>query len=65
MKAILFPRRANTESKPEEHPLLPLHEPEHDTSEGGEFLDDAIRTEEQPVTYTEESIAPGSPHNLL
>lgn len=35
-------------------------------SDGGEFLDDAIRTKEQPLFYTpiEESIAPGSPKDL-
>lgn len=28
--------------------LVPLHEQEYNTSEGGEFLDDAIRTDDEP-----------------
>ncbi len=35
------------------------------TSEGSEFLDDAIRTKDQPYLYTEESISAGSPEGLL
>lgn len=50
---------------PAEHPLVPLHEPPHDTNEGSEFLDDAIHMDEPPVVYTEESIATGSPDYLL
>ena len=49
----------------EEHPVVPLHEPPHDTNEGGEFLDDAIHMDEVPVIQTEENIAPGSPENFL
>ncbi|MBO9728567.1 MAG: hypothetical protein J7623_08020 [Chitinophaga sp.] len=30
--------------------LVPLHEREHNTSEGGEFLDDAIRMDDEPST---------------
>jgi hypothetical protein len=41
------------------------HELTHDMSEGSEFLDDAIRMRDQPLMYTEESIAAGSPPNLL
>ena len=33
-----------------------FHEPLHDTSEGSEFLDDAIRIEDLPALYTEENI---------
>ncbi|MBO9572700.1 MAG: hypothetical protein J7497_10920 [Chitinophagaceae bacterium] len=47
------------------HTLVPLHEIEYNTTEGGEFLDDAIRTEDLPPIYSEENIAPGSPENLL
>jgi hypothetical protein len=49
----------------EDHALVPLHEPAHNTNEGSEFLDDAIRMEDLPIIYTEESIATGSPYNLL
>jgi hypothetical protein len=39
----------------------------HNTYEGSEFLDDAIRTKEQPLMYmhTEEAIAVGAPEYLL
>jgi hypothetical protein len=55
----------NLSARSEEHLLVQLHEPPHDTSEGGEFLDDAIRMEELPVIQTEVSIAAGSSDNLL
>lgn len=49
----------------DEHQLVPLHEHPHNTNEGGEFLDDSLRMDDQQVVYTEESIAAGSPENLL
>lgn len=45
-----------------------LHELSHDTSEGSEFLDDALRMEDlpfNPYANTEESIAAASRENLL
>ena len=45
--------------------LIAVHEHEHNTMEGSEFLDDAIRMKEQPLMYTERTIAVGSPENLL
>jgi hypothetical protein len=45
-----------------------LHEPLHNTSEGSEFLDDALRMEDlsiAPYANTEESVAAGSPPNLF
>lgn len=45
--------------------ILVHTEPPHNTSEGSEFLDDAIRTEDLPLVYTEESVAAGSPLHLL
>ena len=45
-----------------------LHEPLHDTSEGSEFLDDALRMEDisfAPYTNTKESIGAGTAENLL
>ena len=47
------------------HPAIKHHELHHDTSEGGEFLDDAIHMEDLPVMKAEVSIAAGSPENLL
>ena len=35
--------------------LVPLHEQEHNTSEGGEFLDDAIRMDDEPSIAPEKS----------
>lgn len=55
----------NRKDQPDKHTPVQPHEPPHGTSEGSEFLDDAIRMEDLPVTYTEESIAAGSPKNLL
>jgi hypothetical protein len=50
----------------EEHPLVKLHEtPDRNTSEGGEFLDDALRMEDMMLTPIELSIAAGSPEKLL
>lgn len=57
--------RKNWRDPSEEHLLVPIHEPPHNTTEGSEFLDDALRMHEQPLIYTEESVAAGSPKNLL
>ena len=48
------------------HVVAEDHESLYQITEGGEFLDDAIRMKEQPFMYsrTEESIAPGSPDDL-
>jgi hypothetical protein len=53
------------EVEPAKHPPSLLKEPADYTNEGSEFLDDAIRTKDQPLVYTEEAVAPGSPENLL
>jgi hypothetical protein len=55
----------NREDEPGKYTLVPIREPQHNANEGGEFLDDAIRMKEQPLMYTEESIAAGSPENFL
>lgn len=54
-----------TKDEPVLHPVVHVQEAHHNTTEGSEFLDDAIRIEDWPVVYTEESVAPGSPENLL
>ena len=37
--------------------LRPSHEQSYNTSDGGEFLDDAIRIEDLSIIQTEENIA--------
>jgi hypothetical protein len=51
----------NQKDEPGKHIQLPFYEPQHNTNEGSEFLDDAIRMKDQPLMYTEESVAPASP----
>jgi hypothetical protein len=50
-----------------EHPVMVPDESIHNITDGSEFLDDAIRmNEEQPFMYlyTEQSISAGSPKDL-
>jgi hypothetical protein len=62
---FLFFQGASAPTEPtDEHTLVPLHAPERNTSDGAEFLDDAIRMEDV-IIHTEESVAAGSPANLL
>jgi len=61
---FLHPASRLLRAQSEEHPIV-HNEPEHNINEGSEFLDDAIRVEDVPLTYTEESVAAGSPRNLL
>jgi hypothetical protein len=42
-----------------------VHSSSSYTSEGSEFLDDAIRMKDQPLIYSEESIAASSPEYLF
>ena len=49
----------------EEPPTVVVHAHESNTSEGGEFLNDALRMEDLVLTPGEESVAVGSPYNLL
>ncbi|WP_290796795.1 hypothetical protein [Flavihumibacter sp. UBA7668] len=44
-----------------DHTVVIKDESKHFISEGGEFLDDAIRMADLPTVYTEESVAPGNP----
>jgi len=51
---------------PSDEPMLVrLHGTTYNTSEGGEFLDDAIRMEDLQMIHCEECVAAGSPQNLL
>ena len=47
------------------HTPVLLQEPMDYTSEGSEFLDDAIRMKDQPLMNTEESVTAGGPEDLL
>ncbi len=51
--------------EPDKHTQVLPHELPHNTNEGSEFMDDAIRMKDQPYMYTEESVAAGSPRGLL
>lgn len=53
----------NQKDEPAKHTLVPFDEPLHNTIEGSEFLDDAIRMKEQPLMVTEASIASESLEN--
>ena len=61
---FLHPANKNPQAPSDKHPVI-HNEPLHNTNEGSEFLDDAIRTEDLPVIYTELSVAAGSPQHLL
>jgi len=61
---FLHPDTKNLKDKSAEHPIV-HNEPVHYTNEGSEFLDDAIRMYDQPIMYTEVSVAAGCPDNLL
>jgi len=50
---LLDPRNAYKDDK-EYTPELDAHEPLHDESEGGEYMDDALRMHEQPLGGKEE-----------
>ncbi|HTE29027.1 MAG TPA: hypothetical protein VK666_01545 [Chryseolinea sp.] len=53
------------QDEPDEHAPVTIRE-EYNTSEGGEFLNDAIRMEDQPlIMHTEESIGVGNPKDFL
>lgn len=62
---ILYHPVKTSKDESDEHPLIPVHEPPHNTNEGSEFLDDALRMKDQPLMYTEESVAAGGRENLL
>lgn len=62
---FINPRQKFLKDEPDRHTLVILPEPPHNTTEGSEFLDDAIRTHDQPPVYTEESVGVGCPEDLL
>ena len=54
MNTIPITRKQNHDDKPSEeiHEIIPEYEDEINTTEGGEFLDDAIRMKDQPFEET-------------
>lgn len=50
-----YPSLKKHEGELAEHTVIALHEPGHDTIEGSEFLDDAIRMNDQPFMYNEKN----------
>ena len=46
-------------------PAFIHHEPLDHMDEGSEFLDDALRMEDLPLSYTEEGVAAESSQNAL
>ena len=60
------PFKMNLRPKAQEPTVVRLHAPAHDTMEGAEFMDDALRFEDEwPPMQTEVSVAAGSPEKLL
>ena len=59
------PLEKKQKNEQDEHAVVIVDESHHYITEGSEFLDDAIRMVDQPFVYTEESVAAGSPGNLL
>ena len=60
---FLHPAPKNLKEQSDKHTLV-HNEPVQNADEGSEFLDDAIRMEELPLFYAEESAATESPQNL-
>ena len=62
---FIYHSTKNAETEPGERMLLPLQNQKHNTNEGSEFLDDAIRMKEQLLLYMQESVAAAWPENSL
>lgn len=62
--SFLHPFKLNLREM-EEPPTVVVQAVERNTSEGGEFLNDALRMEDIILTPFEESVAAGSPDKLL
>ena len=54
---FLHPATKDLEDQINEPMLRPSHEQLYNTSDGGEFLDDAIRIEDLSIIQSEENIA--------
>ncbi len=67
MKFFLFDPFEKKQKNQQEDPIeITVQESLHHITDGGEFLDDAIRMQEQPFMdiHTEVSIAPGSANDV-
>lgn len=53
------------QKEPSDKPTLVHHEPLDYMDEGSEFLDDGIRMEDLPLSYTEEAAAAENSQNAL
>jgi len=62
--SFLHPFKLNLRDLEDHQPVV-THAVRHDSSEGSEFLNDALRMEDIILTPTEESVAAGSPGSLL
>lgn len=65
MNPFFFHQQAKQQVDELNKHILIIHEHPNNTTEGSEFLDDAIRMVDQPLMYTEEAIAAGCPEDLL
>jgi hypothetical protein len=54
----------NLKDQSDEHTIA-INEPPYSMNEGGEFLDDAIRMKDMPLSYSDERVAAGNPINLF
>jgi hypothetical protein len=62
---FLHPDGKNLKDQSVKHLLVSIHIQSHNTSEGSEFLDDALRMKDLIKVRTEERIAAGGPEDLL
>jgi len=66
--SFIHPFKLNLRNEHTQAAEITIHQPLHDTSEGSEFLDDALRMEDLSVTpyaNAEEKIFTGSSTNLF
>jgi hypothetical protein len=61
---FLHPTAKDQKEQSDKHTLI-HHEPLDYMDEGSEFLDDAIRMEDLPLSYSEEGVAAESSQNIL
>jgi len=63
----IHPFKLKMKTRTEDHSVIRQHQPARDTMEGAEFLDDALRFEDElPLMQTEVSVTGGNPpHQLL
>lgn len=55
----------NPKTASDQHTPVQTEEHDYNTNEGSEFLDDAIRIQEQSLMRTEENIAASNYENIL